>query len=96
MPCPDTRWYADALLTAPLVFTVVHLALSRVSPVFSPSIVTTSDRGSLLLFGIAGALIVGVFEELGWTGFAIPRLRSRYRPLPLGSSWGSHGERGTS
>jgi membrane protease YdiL (CAAX protease family) len=29
-------------------------------------------------------LIAGVFEELGWTGFAIPRLRRRYGVLDTG------------
>jgi len=78
------RWYAVALLTAPLVWTGVLLALSLISPVFLPSIVTTSNKASLLLFGIVGGLIVGFFEELGWTGFATPRLRSRYGILTTG------------
>jgi hypothetical protein len=50
------RWYAVALLTAPLVFTAVQLALSLTSPVFLPGIVTTSDKAALLLSGIAGGL----------------------------------------
>jgi len=87
------RWYAVALLTAPLVFTAVHLAHSLASPMFLPSIVTTSDRASLLTFGIAGAVMVGVFEELGWTGFAISTLRPRYGPLAtgllVGVPWGA-------
>jgi CAAX protease family protein len=86
------RWYAVALLTAPLVFTAVHIALSLTSPVFLPSIVTMSDRASLLS-GIAGALVVGFFEEVGWTGFAIPRLRPRYGLLAtgliVGLPWGA-------
>jgi uncharacterized protein len=36
----DARWYAVALLTAPLVFTTVLLTLSLTSPVFLPSILT--------------------------------------------------------
>jgi membrane protease YdiL (CAAX protease family) len=78
------RWYAVALLTAPLVWTAVLLALSLISPVFLPSIVTTSNKASLLLLGIVGGLIVGFFEELGWTGFATPRLRLRYGILTTG------------
>ena len=29
-------------------------------------------------------LMVGIFEELGWTGFAIPRLRLRYNVFTTG------------
>jgi membrane protease YdiL (CAAX protease family) len=87
------RWYAVALLTAPLVFTAVHLALSLASPAFLPTVVNTSDRAWLLLGASAGALAVGVFEELGWTGFAIPRLRRRYGSLAtgliVGVAWGA-------
>jgi membrane protease YdiL (CAAX protease family) len=86
------RWYAVAGLFAPLVWTAVLLALSLLSPVFLPSIVTTNDKVSLLLFGIVGGLIVGFFEELGWTGFATPRLRLRYSiyttGLIVGVLWG--------
>jgi len=87
------RWYAVALLTAPILMTAVPLALSLISPVFLPGIVTTSDKASLLLFGIAWGLIVGFFEELGWTGFAMPRLRRRYGVLTtgllMGVLWGA-------
>src|SRR5438128_2422847 len=58
-------WYAVALLTAPLVFTVVLLALSITSPVFLPGILTTGDKAAFLLTGLAAALMVGFFEELG-------------------------------
>jgi membrane protease YdiL (CAAX protease family) len=78
------RWYAVALLTAPLAWTAVLLALSLISPIFLPSIVTTSDKAYPLLMGIVGGLIVGFFEELGWTGFATPRLRLRYGILTTG------------
>jgi uncharacterized protein len=87
------RWYAVALLTAPFLMTAGTLALSLISPVFLPNIVTTSDRASLLLFGIAWGLIVGFFEELGWTGFAMPRLRRRHGVLTtgllMGVLWGA-------
>src|SRR3954466_9425618 len=64
------RWYAVALLTAPLLVTAVLLALSISSPEYLPTILTTTDRASLLLQGIAGTFVGGIFEELGWTGFA--------------------------
>jgi membrane protease YdiL (CAAX protease family) len=86
------RWYAVALLTAPLLYVAVLLALSLISPKFLPGIFTTSDKASLLLIGIVVGLVVGFFEELGWTGFAIPRMRQRYGILStgliLGLLWG--------
>jgi membrane protease YdiL (CAAX protease family) len=86
-------WYAVALLLAPLVFATVHFALSLASPAFLPSIVTVRGTTSLLVFSIAGAIAVGVFEELGWTGFAVPTLRRRYgavaTALLVGVPWGA-------
>ena len=79
------RWYAVALLTAPLLFTAVSLALSLTSPEFLPSILTTTDKASVLLMGIFAGLMAGIFEELGWTGFAVPTLlRLRYGVLSTG------------
>ena len=78
------RWYAVAILTAPLYFTAAGLALSAFSPDFLPSIFTTDDKASLLLRGMAVALVAGIFEELGWTGFAVPALRRRYSPVATG------------
>jgi membrane protease YdiL (CAAX protease family) len=87
------RWYAVALLTSPILATATLLALSLTSPVFLPGIFTTDDKASLLLFGIAGGLMVGILEELGWTGFAVPRLRLRYGVLTtgliMGVLWGA-------
>jgi membrane protease YdiL (CAAX protease family) len=78
------RWYAVALLTTPLVMAVVLFALSRGSPDHLPAIVTTDDLASLLLVGIAPAPLLALMEELGWTGFAIPRLRLRRGVLATG------------
>ena len=79
------RWYAAALLPGPLLVAVVLFPLSLVSPVFLPGIVTTDDRIALLFFGVAWGLIGGgLLEELGWTGFAVPKLRLRYGGLATG------------
>jgi uncharacterized protein len=86
-------WYAVALLTAPLLAMATLFALLPTSPAFLPGIMASDDKASLLVFGIAGALVVGFFEELGWTGFAGPRLRSRYGVLTsgliVGLLWGA-------
>jgi CAAX protease family protein len=87
------RWYAVALLTAPLLITATLFVLALTSLEFLPVIVTTDDKVSLLLTGIVMGLVVGFFEELGWTGFAVPRLRQRYgvftTGLIVGLLWGA-------
>ena len=78
------RWYAVALLTAPLSVTASLLALQLTSPEFRPGIFTTSDKASVLMFGIITGLVVGILEELGWTGFAVPRMRLYYGVISTG------------
>lgn len=80
------RWYAVALLTAPLLYVGVSLALSPTSPEYLPGILATSEKASLLLFGIGWGLIGGgLLEELGWTGVAAPTLLRRMRYGVLGT-----------
>jgi membrane protease YdiL (CAAX protease family) len=78
------RWYAVALLTAPLVQAAVLFALSLTSSVFLPTIVTAEEKIPLLLSGILVGLVGALLEEMGWTGFAIPRLRLRHSILMTG------------
>jgi membrane protease YdiL (CAAX protease family) len=78
------KWYAAALLTAPLVMAVTLLALSSISPAFLPGILTSDQRASILLAGFAVGLSAGFFEELGWTGFGIPTMRQHTDPLRTG------------
>jgi membrane protease YdiL (CAAX protease family) len=63
---------------------VALLGLSLSSPKFMPGILTTGDKASLLLMGLVAGLVVGIFEELGWTGFAIPRMKLRRGVLATG------------
>ena len=78
------RWYVVALLTAPLVVTVVLLSLSLSFAGFLPGIFASGDKVSSLVIGLAAGLMTGLCEELGWTGFVIPRLRRRYGILTTG------------
>jgi uncharacterized protein len=74
------RWGAVAVLTVPVLSLATLLLLSAlVSPVYRPEI--TPDK---LLFGLIAGSLAGFFEEIGWSGFALPRLRSRYSPLASG------------
>ena len=78
------RWYALVIAATPLLATTLLLALSLASPEFTPAILTAGNKPELLLTGIVSGLMVGIFEELGWTGFAVPRLRLRYGLLTTG------------
>ena len=87
------RWYAIALLLAPLVIFGMGFSLSLISPVFVPGVFAADDKISRLLFGIIAGLVVGFCEEIGWTGFATPRLRLRHgiliTGLIIGVAWGA-------
>ena len=78
------RWYALALLAAPVSATAITLTLSLVSAEFRPAILVTDDKATLLLLGLVVGLTAGFFEELGWTGFAIPRLKLGHGVLATG------------
>jgi membrane protease YdiL (CAAX protease family) len=80
----NARWYVVALLTAPLSTAVVLLTLSLFSPWFPAALSTSDDKIALVTMWIVGGLLVGFFEELGWTGFAVPRMRMKYGILTTG------------
>jgi len=87
------RWYAAAVLFAPVLVTTVLLALALISPAFMPAIGAADDKATLVLFGIGWGLVGGgLLEELGWTGFAVPMLRRQYGALTtalvVGLLWG--------
>ncbi len=86
------RWYLVALLTAPIVIMSLLLIFSQFSDAFLPAIFTETNKATLLLTGIFMGLVVGFFEELGWSGFALPRLRRKFSVfesgLLLGLFWG--------
>ena len=80
----SARWYAIALLAAPLLIITVLFGLSLYSPEFQPALFTSDNKPALVISSIVAGLAVGLFEELGWTGFAIPRLKQRYSVLTTG------------
>ncbi|UCB46905.1 MAG: CPBP family intramembrane metalloprotease [Spirochaetota bacterium] len=81
-------WYAVALLAAPLMLAASLIVLSLIYPGFPPGIFATNDKAPLLLMGIISGVMVGICEELGWTGFALPRLRLHYSILTTGLMMG--------
>ena len=76
-------WYAAALLPA-LVMTAMAMLLPLMSSDFRPAILDSNSRSSILLRALGPALLVGSFEEIGWTGFSVPHLRSRHSILATG------------
>jgi membrane protease YdiL (CAAX protease family) len=66
------RWYALAIVPAPIVSAGVLFALSMTSPLLS-----ADDKGAVVLAGL-GAAVTTILEEIGWTGFVVPRLRGRH------------------
>ena len=80
------RWYAIAILPAPIAAAGILFALSLTSPLF-----TSGDKAAVVLGGL-GAAVTTILEEIGWTGFAVPRLRRRHSVpitgLIVGVFWG--------
>jgi uncharacterized protein len=77
------RWYLVAI-GAPLVLSLLALGLYTI--VAGP---VQLQPGSAVLTGVLAVLVVG--EELGWRGYALPRLQARYNSLVaslvLGALW---------
>lgn len=77
------RWYAVALLTAPLLLFAILWSISALVA----SAFATHFQWALLAVGLAA----GGFEEIGWTGFATPLLLARRgvgrAGLQLGLLW---------
>jgi membrane protease YdiL (CAAX protease family) len=70
------RWYA-ALLVVPAIGSVLVATLWLASPDFAPWILVERDVDVVILMFVALVLGAAV-EELGWTGYATPRLRLRF------------------
>lgn len=89
----DWRWYLFALLVAPVTLAVPVLVLWISSLDYAPRIATEPDRAGTLVSAAVLGLVVGLLEEIGWTGFAIPRAREHYSILwtgvLVGVLWGA-------
>lgn len=88
----EPRWYAVALLTAPVVILVSLLVLWLRDPWYRPGLIAAERPVIHLLLGLLTGVVAGLFEEIGWTGYVTPVLRRRFTPtmtgLVLGVIWG--------
>jgi membrane protease YdiL (CAAX protease family) len=77
------RWYAALLIPPVFVLGILLLLKTFVSPVYSPN---------RFWLGLAFGIPAGFFEEIGWTGFAFPKMCLKLPPLRaailLGLLWG--------
>jgi CAAX protease family protein len=81
----EGRWYAIAIFTGPILVATLLFGLSLFNHEFLPGIVTAKDKIGLMIFGVAwGVIGGGLFEETGWTGFAVHQLRKQYSILSTG------------
>jgi membrane protease YdiL (CAAX protease family) len=62
--------------------------MSLVSADFRPAFLDSDDKTGILMHALGPALLVGSFEEIGWTGFAAPHLRARHSILTTGLAVG--------
>jgi membrane protease YdiL (CAAX protease family) len=79
------RWYMFVLLLAPLSSIIVLLILSIYSFDFLPIFTTDNFSSSLIFMGLMSGLMVAFFEELGWTGFSVPKLLEKESVLKTGA-----------
>jgi membrane protease YdiL (CAAX protease family) len=69
------RWYVLLLLPPVAVLSVLSFLRSAVSPDYSPN---------FFLLGVLFGVPAGLLEEIGWMGFAFPRLAERLNTLAAG------------
>jgi len=67
------RWYAAGILTFPVLIVALLLVLSNfASSEFTPN---------FLAIGVVMGLFAGFLEEIGWTGYAYPKMQKKHGAL---------------
>jgi membrane protease YdiL (CAAX protease family) len=79
-----TKWYLTLLIPPVLMVTVLSALKLVWSPVFTPN---------FFLMGFLFGVPAGFLEEIGWTGYALPKMNRVWSPLAaamlLGVIWGT-------
>lgn len=78
------RWYAALFIPPAMMLSVLLCLKTFVSPIFAPN---------RFFVGISFGMVAGFFEEIGWTGYAFPKMAEKGNPLAssllLGVLWGT-------
>ena len=69
------RWNAALLIPPCLIVIVLHSMNAFVSPIFAPG---------RFLVGVGFGIPAGFLEEIGWTGYAFPKMSRQLNPLNAG------------
>ena len=89
----NVGWYVLAILIGPAVLVTALLVSWLTLPTYPPSISVTEVTTTLIVMGVVSGLVTGFCEELGWTGFVLPKLRVSYGILAtgliMGVIWGA-------
>lgn len=79
----EPQWYAALLIPPATILTVLLCLKAFLSPVFAPN---------RFFVGASFGILAGFFEEIGWTGYAFPRMAQTANALgpsiALGVLWG--------
>jgi len=81
-------WYLLAIFSAPCIAGVILWALSFFSADFYISFFKSEHPMNIIINGIAAGIFVGIFEEIGWSGFVSNKLSIKYNILKIGLSVG--------
>ncbi len=87
------KWYVLAIFATPLLSMVILTFLSTQSSDYYIAVFQSTQPMGLIMSGLFSGIMVGVFEEIGWSGFVIPQMKKRYNNwqtgLYVGIIWGA-------
>lgn len=86
-------YYLFAFLIAPITTLLGIGILSFFTDEYTPAVWASEAPTNIIALGLIGGLTIGLFEELGWTGYAAPRLLPKFNiygtGIIIGLIWGA-------